>query len=321
MTNMNTAPTVGIVVPAYNMEQHLAATLQSILNQTFSNWICCIVNDGSTDKSMDIACHFSDLDGRFYLLNEQNQGVCAARDNGMRTLPESVTYVAFLDGDDVWKPDALDVLYRSLHNLDYIGAHGLGETIDHTRPEIDKASFTEYGRARTGIENGRMVPWPPERATNFAAVVMHNCVFPPGLMLTRRDALERVGAWDPLFPILQDWDMVIRLTRQGDFRFVDQVVIEYVRTSTSASAWRKRNLIDARNIYYKTYHSPENSLEQKRVLHEGWRAWQRLKIEEKSKTLRIAIKRGDLKSALKVGASLTVHLIRSVRGYPTRKWL
>ncbi len=321
MTTSHADPVVGVVVPTYNMEQKLRQTLQSIINQTFSNWTCCIVNDGSTDGSGAIACHFARLDSRFYVLNQINQGISAARNNGMRALPGSVEYVAFLDADDIWKNDTLEVLFGALHGTEFIGAHGLGETIDCDNPALDKATFTEYGRSRLGIENGRFVPWPSDRATNFAAVAIHSKVFPPGLILVRRDALIRVGNWDPKFPILQDWDMLIRLTRLGDFRFVDQVVIEYVRSSTSMSASRKNNLIDVRNIYFKTFNSAENSPEQKAILRDGWRAVQLMKMREKSRTIQDSLKRANLRTACTTAAALPLNVIRYVRGYPTRRWL
>ena len=100
-------PTVSIVVPAYNAEETLPATLSSIFLQGFSDYECFIVDDHSTDKTSHIAIAASEIDSRFRFIQlAQNQGVVAARNAALAQA--SGRYIAFLDSDDLWHPSFLD---------------------------------------------------------------------------------------------------------------------------------------------------------------------------------------------------------------------
>ena len=75
---------VSIIVPCYNQGLYLKECLESILQQTYSQWECIIVDDGSSDNSEQIANSFSEQDSRFRYIYQSNQGVCAARNNGIK---------------------------------------------------------------------------------------------------------------------------------------------------------------------------------------------------------------------------------------------
>ncbi len=92
------SPLFSIIVPCYNQEKYLAETLDSVLLQTFANWECIIVNDGSTDNSEKIIDDYCSKDSRFIKLNQQNQGLAASRNNGIKTAKG--TFILPLDGDD-----------------------------------------------------------------------------------------------------------------------------------------------------------------------------------------------------------------------------
>ncbi len=104
---------IGIIIPAYKVEPFLARTLDSIRNQTFTNWHCIIVDDGSPDNSALIAAAYTNLDSRFTLIRQKNAGVSKARDLGFSKLPADITHVAFMDADDLYTPDAARPTPRS----------------------------------------------------------------------------------------------------------------------------------------------------------------------------------------------------------------
>ena len=92
-------PKVSVIVPCYNQGEYLADALESVLYQTFTDWECIIVNDGSSDNTEEVANKFCELDKRFKYISQTNQGVSAARNNGIKA--SSGTYILPLDGDDV----------------------------------------------------------------------------------------------------------------------------------------------------------------------------------------------------------------------------
>lgn len=99
---------ISVVIPLYNKEQSIASTLQTVLKQIYQDFEIVIVNDGSTDHSVEEVTKV--LDPRIRLIHQSNAGVSAARNRGIKEARGE--FVAFLDADDVWKPDYLKTQYK-----------------------------------------------------------------------------------------------------------------------------------------------------------------------------------------------------------------
>ncbi|MDH3069585.1 glycosyltransferase family A protein [Akkermansia sp. N21169] len=99
---------ISVIIPLYNKEQQIADTLASVLKQSFKDFEIVIVDDGSTDRSVEKA--FSVRDARIRLVRQENAGVSAARNRGVEE--SRFDLVAFLDADDCWKPDYLQTQYE-----------------------------------------------------------------------------------------------------------------------------------------------------------------------------------------------------------------
>ena len=95
---------ISIVIPLYNKEKQIANTLQSVFAQTFQEYEIVIVNDGSTDRGVEIVKQIKD--SRIRLIEQKNQGVSVARNTGIQEA--NYEYIALLDADDEWKPTYLD---------------------------------------------------------------------------------------------------------------------------------------------------------------------------------------------------------------------
>ena len=99
---------ISVIVPVYNVEEYLEECLESIQHQTYTDIEIILVNDGSTDGSRDICERFCQIDSRFKLINQGNQGLSAARNRGVK---ESVgQFIMFVDSDDVINTNVLEVL-------------------------------------------------------------------------------------------------------------------------------------------------------------------------------------------------------------------
>ena len=120
-------PFFSVIIPAYNLEKYIATALQSVLAQTFRDFEIIIVNDGSTDETVSIIQSFHDP--RIHLFSQPNRGVSQARNIGMRKARGA--YFAFLDGDDYWYPEHLELAndFFNLHPeiLVYSNRHMLDE--------------------------------------------------------------------------------------------------------------------------------------------------------------------------------------------------
>ena len=98
---------VSIVMPAYNCEKYVVEAINSVLAQTYRNWELLVLDDGSKDKTLQIIEEFSQKDSRIKALpNGKNMGVSATRNRGIELA--SGEWIAFLDSDDMWKPEKLE---------------------------------------------------------------------------------------------------------------------------------------------------------------------------------------------------------------------
>jgi glycosyltransferase involved in cell wall biosynthesis len=96
---------VSIITPIYNGEKYIAETIESVLNQTYTNWEMLITDDGSTDKSADIIREYQRKDARILFFQQKNAGSASARNNGIHYAKGQ--YITLLDADDVFEPNCL----------------------------------------------------------------------------------------------------------------------------------------------------------------------------------------------------------------------
>ena len=98
---------ISVILPVYNSEKYIRKAIDSVLGQTFTDFELIIVNDGSTDDTPEIISSFDDE--RIKIINQSNQGPGAARNNALKTVRSD--YVMFLDSDDWYHPQALEIAY------------------------------------------------------------------------------------------------------------------------------------------------------------------------------------------------------------------
>lgn len=110
----NHYPLVSIIVPVYNQGLYLQETLESILNQTYKNYECIIINDGSSDNTQDIAISFCNRDNRFLYMSQENKGVVNARNTAIKK--SKGIYILPVDGDDKIASDFIELAVYEIEN-------------------------------------------------------------------------------------------------------------------------------------------------------------------------------------------------------------
>lgn len=174
---------ISVVIPLYNKEKQIAATLRSVFNQTFQDFEVVIVNDGSTDSSVSVVESLGD--SRIRLINQKNSGVSAARNRGIDEAKGEL--IAFLDADDEWKQEYLETqmsLVRKYPQCDVFA------TNYEFRDETGKVTSTIIRKLPFQGETGIL--------TNYFEVA--SCSHPPICsisIMVRRVAIKLVGG----FPI------------------------------------------------------------------------------------------------------------------------
>ena len=140
---MNSKLLFSIVVPVYNIEKYIAKSVESIINQTYSNLEIILIDDGSTDSSGDICDTFGQMDNRIKVIHKKNGGLVSARKRGVYAA--SGTYITFVDGDDWIEKDHVEKIIRCIErtNADLIGMDGfIREYNNSSRIEGRQLSLT-----------------------------------------------------------------------------------------------------------------------------------------------------------------------------------
>lgn len=102
-------PQISVVIPVYNASEHLVECLESLLKQSYTDFEVICVNDGSTDKSLEVLKLYQNKDSRIKILSQENQGTAKARENGIKNA--SGSWIAYLDADDYVSSEYLQKLY------------------------------------------------------------------------------------------------------------------------------------------------------------------------------------------------------------------
>ncbi len=115
---------ITVIIPLYNKEKSIADTVHSVLNQTYRDFELIIINDGSKDNSLNIVQNIDD--SRIVIVDKPNGGVSSARNSGIMSAKNE--YLAFLDGDDIWHSEHLNILISSVSRFDNDEIGGAGTT-------------------------------------------------------------------------------------------------------------------------------------------------------------------------------------------------
>jgi glycosyltransferase involved in cell wall biosynthesis len=269
-------PKVGVIMPTHGENDYLADAIESVIGQRYSNWTLVVVSDGAAESTLRLADRHAAVDPRIRVVRQARAGVAVARTHGLRELAPNVELVAFLDHDDRWLPEALAILTGALAAAppEIVGAHGVARFMAEDGTPIRVGQLEADLRSRRGVSGGRVVEWPIDGPTTFANLAFSSCI-PMGTAVVRRAAIDAVGVFDPRATPADDYDMWLRLSRRGDFAFVDALVMEY--RQHAKPTWRRPRGVGqgAPYVRRKTIFSAENSHDQAKDAADGFRACER----------------------------------------------
>jgi glycosyltransferase involved in cell wall biosynthesis len=198
---------VSIVVPVFNRHFEIARALDSILQQSYQCWEAIVVDDGSTDDSMEVVEAYARSDSRIHVVRlGQRRGAQAARNAGIRAAQGA--WIAFLDSDDQWLPDSLDVRLQKAREKK---VHVVHSDCYILRPEHGEPEHF-------GV--------PPIEGWVYQELLLRPGPVFPGLLVSK-EALRHVGGLNEVIVSHQEWDIGIRLGKYYEFGFVPQPTFLY----------------------------------------------------------------------------------------------
>jgi glycosyltransferase involved in cell wall biosynthesis len=210
----SSTPLVSVIIPAFNSEKTIQETIESVLNQTFSNFELIIINDGSQDATLDIINSIKD--SRLKVFSYANTGVAASRNRGFAQAVGE--FISFLDADDLWTPDKLEAQLKALQENSQVAvAYSWVDHIDESSKFLRPSSHNTL--------NGNV----------YTALLQGNILANGSNALIRAQALKAVGSFNSSFTPAEDWDLYLRLASLYHFVAVPSPQVLYRITSTSAS--------------------------------------------------------------------------------------
>ena len=280
---------ISVVMPCYNAIPYLEAAVASVLGQSYPHVELVVVDDGSTDGSTDIIQRLAaEHPDRVTALYQSRAGPYAARNHGL--VHARGNFIAFLDADDYWDPDALKYLHDAIDashaDLAYCGWRNVGITATDSRPQI-----------------------PPEYAEQDRIIrFLQNCPWPINAALIRRQLVDDIRGFSERAPTAMDYDLWLRiLARQPRLVRVPEVLAfhrHYPRGDAHIPRWQQVfDAVAVRGDFAS--HHPElishltaaflNELIYRPLLQEAYRCHWRHDTESARRLFRRAFRKADWK--------------------------
>lgn len=205
-------PVVSIVVPCYNQALYLKDSLQSVLNQTYTNWECIIVNDGSPDNTEQEAKKWCKLDKRFVYHYKKNGGLSSARNAGI-TISKG-EFILPLDADDILSETILETLVPQLENNNEL------------------AIVTSYSKFFEKNRDNIVNTLKPNGNTYHYLLYVNQII---ATSLFRKKCWEAVGGYDETMKKgFEDWEFWINITKRGwEYKVVEDFLFYYRKAKKS----------------------------------------------------------------------------------------
>lgn len=240
-------PEISVVIPTYNTGELILEALNSVFEQSFSDYEIVVIDDGSTDGTRDILDPFINKIEYFY---QENQGLAVARNTGLSKARGK--YITYLDADDVWFPDNLALKYKLLEDdPDLAGIFSEFTMFDENgiiNLNATKELFPFF--ARTGFDYPDIFEKHKKCSNNkggsfdfyygriFDKLFYGNFILPTS-MLFRREFTENVGSFVPHMRTQQDYEYWLRFSQKYPFGFIDYPLVKYRRHSKQLTDYTK----------------------------------------------------------------------------------
>lgn len=224
-TNNEERPLISIITPVYNRADYLAETIESVLAQTYSNWEMIIIDDGSeTTDSRIVAEPFCQKDKRISYHYVTHIGLSGARNHGI--LLSKGKYIAFLDSDDRYLPNALEVFLSGFTRSNFVG-------------KLVYANFIKYFENDGSQRLINCTPPLPRPSLFFQFIIPGANPIAPSACIVEKETLLQLGGFNIFFSAIEDRELWSRLVINND--------IIHINTPTTLYRVHKDQMTDSKN--------------------------------------------------------------------------
>jgi glycosyltransferase involved in cell wall biosynthesis len=218
----STIPLISVLFCVYNGEKYLKQSIDSILNQTYENWEMIAIDDGSTDSSLKTLQEYAQKDSRIKVYTQKNIGLTKSLNKAIKL--SSGEYIARQDADDISSQDRFILQIKEFEKDGVVLVTGKTEVVN--------------------IQNRTLiVTSPPKDFEEMKKTIFKlNNPFTHGSLMIKKSFLEKINGYDENFISAQDFDMIIRLSNQGKFKVIDDVIYKLRKhpESITVKRWTKQ---------------------------------------------------------------------------------
>lgn len=214
---MNPTPFFSVIIPVYNKENFVAKTLESVFNQTFTDFEVIVINDGSTDDSEEKILSLQE--NRTLYFTKKNEGVAVARNFGISKA--SGSFICFLDADDYWFPDFLSSLKSAIDTFPE-------QKVFATAIEIETSKNTF--EAHYSIPKSDVF-----QIVNFFDGSKSEAVLWTSSVAIEKSVFDKIGVFDTAIKVSEDTDLWIRIGLVYDIVFIWKVLARYTYDTQGVS--------------------------------------------------------------------------------------
>jgi len=233
-------PVISVILPVYNGELTIEETVKSVLNQSFLDFELIIIDDGSSDSTLDILAKFQDP--RLKVFSYPNSGLSASRNRGIELARGE--FISFIDADDLWTSGKLEAQINALRE-------NTGADVSYSWTDFIDESGNSLGYGIHHSANGYVFP----NLLEFFFIGSGSNA------LIRKQVFEEVGDFDETLTSAEDWDMFLRLAARYHFAAVPKPQILYRITDYSMSRNVIRQERECLKVVERTFaHEPGKSL-------------------------------------------------------------
>ena len=210
-------PFVSVIIPCFNGEKFIGEAIESVLNQTYQNWELIIVDDGSTDNSKKIIKQYCIADKRIhYIQNKKNKGIPSTRNTGIKI--SNGEYIAFLDQDDLWMKDKLDLFIREFNRYDTKVGIIFSDIEIVFADDIIRRNYKKVNYYKIQKLNKR----------NFIKKLFtENFIITPSQVILRKECFNKLGLLDERLHGGDDYDFWLRATGEFNFKYLGIPLTKY----------------------------------------------------------------------------------------------
>lgn len=203
---MQEQPLVSVVIAAYNMAKYLPSAIQSALNQTHGNVEILVIDDGSTDNTREVMAAF-EAEPRVKYWLQENKGQASAKNHGIRN--STGNYIAFLDADDTWEPEKLELQIPVLMASNRVGL------------VYSRLAYIDENGNKKSVLNDRLF-----RGRISGPLLIENFIA-FGSCLVRKECFEQLGQFREDVRMGIDYDLWLRFSTVYEFDYVDRPLLNY----------------------------------------------------------------------------------------------